>query len=132
MLDGRALFARLTSFRQAAQAGEEDTIPCYMRLLRYHTSTYIIFTITVYHNKYRTIIIIIILLLFYFIMIRFVIAGSHEHVPWLFPMISDAGVLLPERSFFSMLVNAAVPFEILFNWIRFHQISNSRSYNKNG
>ena len=53
---------------------------------------------------------------------RYSIAVSLQHVPALLPYISDTGVLLPERSVFSQLINTAVILQLLTFYVRFEQL----------
>ena len=46
---------------------------------------------------------------------------SLGHVPALLPYISDSGVLIPERSIFSQLINLAVIVQLITFYIRFNQ-----------
>ena len=47
---------------------------------------------------------------------------SLDHVPAVLPYISDTGVLAPERSVFSQLINMAVIFQLLTFYVRYEQI----------
>ena len=53
---------------------------------------------------------------------RYSIAVSLQHVPALLPYISDTGVLVPERSVFSQLINTAVILQLLTFYVRFEQL----------
>jgi hypothetical protein len=58
---------------------------------------------------------------------RYSIAVSLGHVPALLPYISDSGVLIPERSIFSQLINLAVIVQLITFYIR---LSESHGYSK--
>ena len=49
---------------------------------------------------------------------RYSIAVSLGHVPALLPYISDSGVLIPERSIFSQLINLAVIVQLITFYVR--------------
>ena len=53
---------------------------------------------------------------------RYSIAVSLQHVPAILPYISDTGVLVPERSVFSQLINTAVIVQLLTFYVRFEQL----------
>ena len=64
---------------------------------------------------------------------RYSIAVSLGHVPALLPYISDSGVLIPERSIFSQLINLAVIVQLVTFYVRckkqtnFFQLLNQNS-----
>lgn len=56
------------------------------------------------------------------VFVSYCIAVSLRHVPALLPYISDAGVLVPERSVFSQLISVAVIFHVLTVYVRYELV----------
>ena len=54
-----------------------------------------------------------------------------NHVPAVLPYISDTGVLIPERTVFSELINVSVFLQIIFVYFRYEQICSVRNYKLN-
>eukprot|EP00094_Tigriopus_californicus_P013100 TCALIF_12669-PA protein Name:"Similar to Dram2 DNA damage-regulated autophagy modulator protein 2 (Mus musculus)" AED:0.13 eAED:0.14 QI:0/0.75/0.8/1/1/1/5/949/322 len=50
------------------------------------------------------------------------------HVPGFMPYVSDCGVLIPERTVFSELINIAVFLQLLFSYFRYEQVSSVKNY----
>lgn len=62
---------------------------------------------------------------------RYFLAFYLGHVPGFMPFVSDCGVLIPERTLFSELINIAVFLQLLFSYFRYEQVSSVKNYSIN-